>query len=514
MKRNVLTRQRPKLYLFVTFLFLYSLTSAGTLTSLDGSIMHDTTTAIVVRHTLALPPHHHGLPGVHGQFFSKYGIAQSIAEIPLYLVGQIFIARITSPLGNESALAVTMLTNAIIMSLAVVAFFSLVYEIGSDNYGATIAALLIGLASPYWPYSKTDFSEPLFALTITGIALFLVRGRNHPDAAAKSFALAGLSFALALLTKLTVLVTLPTVAGYALYVSATSARSKRSFALRCLSLMTPIILGLVIVATYDLIRYGHIADTGYRGDDVPFHAPILYGLQGLLISSGKGLVWYCPLVVLALILWPQFLKSNPAEGLLAIGIILPMLATLATYPVWWGGFCWGPRYLLPVLALALLPLAFMRTVHSRLIHHIKISIIPLSILVQILGFSVHPARFIGTGLSDKQYLWLVNDSPLLGHLWLIIYDVTTAIHPSMAARMLKSYPWQHHSGISPTQQYVITHWHYWWWQVLERYGLNRVAQLVIIGTLSLGIFTTANRLRTSLHRHPIKWAALRSIVSK
>ena len=50
--------------------------------------------AIVNRHRLALPPHHHGLPGVSSGFYSKYGIAQSLVEIPLYVLGQHLAARV------------------------------------------------------------------------------------------------------------------------------------------------------------------------------------------------------------------------------------------------------------------------------------------------------------------------------------------------------------------------------------------------------------------------------------
>ena len=105
--------------LALAFFAFYALTSAGTLTSRDGGVMYDTAMAIVNRHSLALPPHHHGLPGVGGGFYSKYGLAQSIVEIPLYVLGQHLAAWAQLPLARVLALAVTMLTNPLVTALAV-----------------------------------------------------------------------------------------------------------------------------------------------------------------------------------------------------------------------------------------------------------------------------------------------------------------------------------------------------------------------------------------------------------
>ena len=127
--------------LALAFFAFYALTSAGTLTSRDGGVMYDTAMAIVNRHSLALPPHHHGLPGVGGGFYSKYGIAQSIVEIPLYVLGQHLAALARPSLARVLALAVTMLANPLVTALAVWLFFLLVYELARSIRGATLAAL-------------------------------------------------------------------------------------------------------------------------------------------------------------------------------------------------------------------------------------------------------------------------------------------------------------------------------------------------------------------------------------
>lgn len=476
--------------LALAFFALYAVTSSATLVSRDGGVMYDTAMALLNRHTLVLPPHHHGVPGIHGGFYSKYGIAQSVAEIPLLALGQALAAHAPHPLSGVLALAVTMLTNPLIMALAVWLFFLLAYEIGASVRGAALAALLIGAASPFWPYAKTDFSEPLSALSLIGAALFLVRARARPSS--RNFALSGAFVILALLTKLTAALALPALGLYALFVAVTAGGEGRHAAAlrRCAAWALPVAVGLALNGAYNLARYGHITDTGYHSEDLPFHAPLLQGLQGLLVSSGKGLLWYCPLVLLALALWPLLLSRRRAEGLLALGVFLPTLLVYATYPVWWGGVCWGPRYLVPVLPFLLLPLAFLleRFPRTLPLRRVAVTIIAVSVLVQALGVAVHPNRFpatLPTDVRDSEYLWSLPHLPLAGQAWLVAYDAVGLVDHADQRAMLANYPWRHAAGTSPGQVAAITHWDYWWWQILHTYGMRLRDRAAIAALLLL-----------------------------
>jgi len=260
----------------------------------------------------------------------------------------------------------------------------------------------------------------------------------------------------------------------------------------------PIAAGLAAAAAYNLARYGRLTDTGYRSpEDLPFHAPLLTGLEGLLVSPGKGLLWYCPLVVLALALWPLLMRRRRAEGLLALGIIAPTLVVFATYPVWWGGHDWGPRYLLPLLPLVLLPLVFAPEVLARraVARRLAVALVALSVTVQVLGVAVDGERFLQTGFNtpvqEQQTLWVAGDSPLLAHVWLLGYDAARVAAPGATARMLTGYPWRHATGTSLSQRIAIDtpDFDYWWWQWLGRYGLNPLVEIAVAlaGLFILGI---------------------------
>ena len=260
----------------------------------------------------------------------------------------------------------------------------------------------------------------------------------------------------------------------------------------------PIAAGLAAAAAYNLARYGRLTDTGYRSpEDLPFHAPLLTGLEGLLVSPGKGLLWYCPLVILALALWPLLLRRRRAEGLLALGAIAPTLVVFATYPVWWGGHDWGPRYLLPLLPLVLLPLAFAPDVLARaaVARRLAVALVALTVAVQVLGVAVDGERFLQTGFNtpvrEQQTLWVAGDSPLLAHVWLLGYDAARVAAPGAAAGMLAGYPWRHAAGTSLSQRIAIDtpDFDYWWWQWLGRYGLNPLVEIAaaLAGLFVLGV---------------------------
>jgi len=485
-------------------LALYMLLAAGGGTSLDGGVMYDTTKAIVDRHTLALPPHHHGLPDAHRTFFySKYGLAQSVAEIPLYMVGKAVAAPLAPDLAYVTPMAITMLTNGVITAASVWLFFLLAYELCGAVPGAAIAALLLGLASPYLVYAKTDFSEPLSALGLTGAVLFLIRARREPTIA--RFAVSGLFVALALLTKLTAGLALPFLLIYAVHAArapdADGARPPGAdVAVRLVEWGLGTALGLAVTAWYDLVRFGSIINTGYHGQDTPFNAPLWHGLQGLLVSTGKGLLLFCPLVVLALPLWPLLMRRRRAEALLALGIAATTLLVFATYPVWWGGVCWGPRYLVPVLPFILLPLAFFGEAFDRLKARPRRGLLPrraavvvvgLSLVVQVLGVAVHPGRFEAAGVSEETFIWTPLASPLLGNAWLLGHDALGGADRNQ----LVVFPWRGPGGISDSQRIAIDGWTYWWWTGLRRYGLHTRASVLLALPLLLLLALTAWRLR-------------------
>jgi hypothetical protein len=112
------------------------------------------------------------------------------------------------------------------------------------------------------------------------------------------------------------------------------------------------------------------------GTVVPFYyqpsraqsSSLALGVFGNLLSPSRGLFIFCPVLIVVLFLvarcWRD-LRSRPLAAVSLIAIGLTVLSA-ASYPIWWGGNCYGPRYmtdavpwfvLLAILAIAAIPLA-------------------------------------------------------------------------------------------------------------------------------------------------------------
>jgi hypothetical protein len=76
-------------------------------------------------------------------------------------------------------------------------------------------------------------------------------------------------------------------------------------------------------------------------------------LAGLLVSPARGLLLYCPFVValLAMLVGGATWRRQSLRSLGLIAAIAAQLVLLSLWPVWWGGFGYGPRLLVGIMPL-------------------------------------------------------------------------------------------------------------------------------------------------------------------
>lgn len=80
------------------------------------------------------------------------------------------------------------------------------------------------------------------------------------------------------------------------------------------------------------------------------------GLAGFLVSPGKGIFWFAPVIIAGLCCWPGFHRRYRRLSILLIVMILARVGALVCRSDWHGGFCLGPRHLLPVIPFFLIPI--------------------------------------------------------------------------------------------------------------------------------------------------------------
>jgi hypothetical protein len=365
---------RTGAWLFVWFACFYLLTSPGHIPSPDGTLMYLVTEGLVERGSPALRDEGEGWSfwhtelGTDGRRYSIYGLGPSLLAVPFYLVGRgleaiapeesrpvfdrplkLFHPRDFSRYVRTFGVS---LTNVFVSAAAVWLLFAAALSLGFGRGVSLVLAFLMGLASPLWPYSKTFFGEPMAASALLVFLLLAVRYRNSGRA---SFLFgAGLALSAMMLIKV----------AHAVYLAAavpwmvTVVRRRAAGPIRALGLFA---LGLgsmlPVILAYNYVRFGTILETGYSSK-IDFTHPFVRGFAGLLVSPGRGLLLYFPLAAAAILLLVLRWRKDAALH----GWILGMLGITALfYAKWWsweGGWCWGPRFFVPILPLLMLPLGY------------------------------------------------------------------------------------------------------------------------------------------------------------
>jgi hypothetical protein len=153
------------------------------------------------------------------------------------------------------------------------------------------------------------------------------------------------------------------------------------------------------------LAFNHALFGSYtRGPQGWEQGEIVDGTLRALLSLRHGLLPYAPIVLSALVGWPAFLRLQPQAAWLAAGTFLCLFAVTAAYLNFGGGYCYGPRYLTPVIPFLMLGLLFRAPPPNGRLLHTDVAVLGLlSIVINTLGaiqywrfFSLHPfARMFG-----------------------------------------------------------------------------------------------------------------------
>ena len=342
----------------------YLLTYTGLIQSSDGLAMFATAHSMARQgsfdsNQLIWMGNQQGNFGPDGNLYSRKGLGMTLLAVPL-----VWVASLWSGLGLvQTALLLNPLLTAWTGGLLYRAARRLRLRRGS----AVMVALLYGLGTLAWPYTQTFFSDPVCAWGLTGAAYGLLA---HAQTARKRYLLlSGLAWGIAYLARVINLMTLPLFAlglVAAIFAAAPVERPDRlplprprgvADGLRSLfvdhwrplvTFAAPVVLAGVASLWWNWARYGNIWDSGYVETE-RFSAVWWFGLYGLLISPSRGLIWYSPILLLALVGLGGWWRERRLVLLFCAGLALLYIGVYAKWYMWHGGYSWGPRFLVPIL---------------------------------------------------------------------------------------------------------------------------------------------------------------------
>jgi dolichyl-phosphate-mannose-protein mannosyltransferase len=498
--------------LFAFFACLYLFTNHDHVLSYDGIAMFQTTQSLADHGSLAISSG--GALGRDGLYYSKYGIGQSLAELPLYLVGR-FIGGFAHSQSELVVQSITMLTNPLIMALACVVFYFIVRALGYQAATAIRATVVLGLATSFWPYSKTDFSEPLLTLCLEVAvlcALLMEQRREDEGRMLRLAVVAGAALGFALLTKYAAVVFIPVIC---LYMTVAYPPNRRwgVWLRQQAAILLPAACFGIAVLFINWLRFGSPLATGYESFDRPFVLPLYEGLSGLLFSPHRGLLFYDPLLFAGILGLGVLIWYRRRESVLIAGLVGVSLALYGTYGAWDGGASWGPRYLVPAMPYLLLPLIALGCFGSdpqmitqrwsrptlTALRTVTVFLIGASVLVQILGVSVNYIAYdIYWKAPDGTIAPPVYDlmrSPLVFAAWLIPVSFRFAFTNTLPATGYTSqdFPFGPPYPPNPTMPGSLGSFyiHYFWFTIWPHPLLLFLMGAVLVGA---GMIVTGRKL--------------------
>lgn len=337
--------------------------------------------------------------GPDGHLYGRKGIGTTLVALPHY-----WLALQAERLGNVQT---AMMTNAAGHALTGMLVFLLLRQL---RYGRPVAlgtALAFGLATMAWPYARYLFSESLAALGLMLCAYFLVLYGSRPLPSDPELRgteggwrllplLAGAGLALAMLARLNNAIVAPIMGLLLLfYLYRRSGANWRYWIGPIFQFVLPVLAALAIAAGYNWLRFDDLLNTGYLPQE-RFATPFLEGFYGLTFSPGKGLFWFNPILLAALVAWPVFFRQHRAEALMAGAVVLVNIAFYSPWFLWWAGHGWGPRFLVTIMPFAALSLAPpLEAAARRRALAVGLAVLAvISVAVQLLGVAVNFNQYL------------------------------------------------------------------------------------------------------------------------
>ncbi len=308
-------------------------------TVLDGNSMLAVAQSIVHDGSLAVRENL-GVPGHDGTaYYSKYGLLLPLLSIVPVLVAQP-IGALTGRVDLVEAAAAASIMPLVGGALAG-ALFLLGRRLGAPRAAAALVGAGIVLGTYLLPYGRDFFTEPLVAL---GLVVMVERAlAGHEQQAAVALAAAVLAR--------------PQSAAFAPLLLGFMAL--RGDGVRAIArTIPPLAIAAIITVAYNVYRFHDPLEFGYRPPvDPGFTTPLLEGAGGLLFDAEKSLLLFAPVLVLAPFALVALWRRERLTAALLLGLFAVTFVLAATWHSWQGGWSWGPRLVIPGVAVLLVALA-------------------------------------------------------------------------------------------------------------------------------------------------------------
>ena len=466
--------------------FFYFLFSSGRVRTID-EVSADFQVESIAKHKTAAIPQaidakmFYGTIDRFGRPESPYPPGQALVMLPWYFAGRFVGQHLPGlPPNMRDIVSDFFLTgeSAFCSALAVVFALYIFLQLGISRKTSLLAAGILALATPIAAYSGWLLSEPLAAALLLGAtAVLFASTPGEPIHFARALG-AGAMLGAAIWVRPTHVIIVPIF----LVAVILSDRERGWRAATALAVAAGI--GLALLLWRNDYLHGSLFDFGYpsaaEGGKAlnTFETPLITGLIGFLVSPGKSIFLFSPPILLALAGLPRLWRRDRGLAFVAAAAPIAYLLFFATYTQWEGGYCYGPRYLVPALALlglgvgpALASNDSENQPASRNIRFMAMAVFAAGFLVQAIGTTTSFLEAdVAGGYYDAQYNYRMSFSPIAMHIHLLAHYAA--------------------SGAAPIGRGFDK-----WWVFLSKAGASTAALFVIAGVMIAGTLLSGWFLR-------------------
>jgi len=346
------------------------------------------------------------------QCYSRYEPGLAISAVPFYWLAHTLVGSSSDPLIGSSIqqLIVSTFSQVVMAGTCALVFLFALHISGSRRHAIEIA-LLFGITTLAWPYASLFLSQPLVGLLLLAAVFLLVSSDRNSYL---HTLIAGVALGWACLVRMDTVVLVAVIAIYLFYQLRRLEMSWQKTINHLGLIAFPVIITITLYGLQNQMRSGTPFQWGYPGEG--WTTPFTEGLYGLLFSPGKGLVFFSPVMFLAIIglvgLWK---KGWEAEVALIGGLTIAQLAIYSPWWAWDGGWTWGPRFLVSTQALLVLGLVtWLENKKGRLVVAVAAT---LGFLVQVIGATTDTMDYMkSSDFSNSEVLFRPEASQIIGQL--------------------------------------------------------------------------------------------------
>jgi len=310
-----------------------------------------------------------------GKYYTDKPIGSSVlgavVYYPIYTILHLFGKELSVP---DQKHILTFLVLGLPSAVVAALIFVVCEFISKSRFRAFIVAMAISLGTMCFPFSIVYFGHELAASLLFGAFFLIFQIKNQADPVKiKNFRifLIGLLLGLAFLTDMTTAVIVLPLMAYYFYVLWTRKLIKRVtlWVIPALGGLIPILL----MAAYNIQVYGTLFASGYQYlVDPIYREGMAKGLMGIqrpnlhvlfyeTLFPAQGIFWQSPVLLMAVVGGFFMLRKKQFWAELAVAAIAcgAYLLINSGYFMWWGGWSFGVRLVIPMLPFLCLPLIFV-----------------------------------------------------------------------------------------------------------------------------------------------------------